>query len=129
MSIGHPNYQDLSSSVDSLVVSCTLGMTIESTTAPRGTVGVFGTGDPSDIPGRDFGNGSFFRNKSVGLRDYLDGTSNTIAVGERSQNLSRATWSGAITQAAVPITLRRPVALFQALATRPGGEMISDGSH
>ena len=61
-------------------------------------VGVFGTGDPSDIPGRDFGNGSFFRNKSVGLRDYLDGSSNTIAVGERSQNLSRATWTGAVTR-------------------------------
>jgi prepilin-type processing-associated H-X9-DG protein len=150
-------------------------------------VGVFGTGDPSDIPGRDFGNGTFFRNKSVGLRDYLDGTSNTIAVGERSQNLSRATWTGAVTQAAVPITAlqaedgldpeggdalvvahtgeldgpnsipahadqfwalhpggaqflyadgsvrflkaRRPLALFQSLATRAGGEVLSDGSY
>jgi prepilin-type N-terminal cleavage/methylation domain-containing protein/prepilin-type processing-associated H-X9-DG protein len=150
-------------------------------------VGVFGTGDPSDIPGRDFGDGTFFRNKSVGLRDYLDGTSNTIAVGERSQNLSRATWTGAVTQAAVPITAlqaengldpeggdalvvahtgeldgpnsipahadqfwalhpggaqflyadgsvrflkaRRPLALFQSLATRAGGEVLSDGSY
>jgi prepilin-type processing-associated H-X9-DG protein len=150
-------------------------------------VGVFGTGDPSDIPGRDSGNVSFFRNKSVGLRDYLDGTSNTIAVGERSQNLSRATWTGAVTQAAVPITAlqaengldpeggdalvvahtgeldgpnsvpahadqfwalhpggaqflfadgsvrfikaRRTLALFQALATRAGGEINSDGSY
>src|SRR5262249_16164184 len=68
-------------------------------------VGVFGTGDPSDIPGRDFGNGTFFRNKPVRLRDYLDGTSNTIAVGERSRNLSRATWTGTVTQAAVPVTI------------------------
>jgi prepilin-type processing-associated H-X9-DG protein len=150
-------------------------------------VGVFGTGDPSDIPGRDSGNGSFFRNKSVGLRDYLDGTSNTIAVGERSQNLSRATWTGAVTHAAVPITVlqaengldpeggdalvvahtgeldgpnsipahadqfwalhpgggqflfadgsvrfinaRRPLPVFQALATRAGGEIIADASY
>ena len=67
-------------------------------------VGVFGTGDPSDFPGRDSGNGSFFRNRAVGLRDYLDGTSHTIAVGERSQNLSRASWTGAVTGASVPIT-------------------------
>jgi prepilin-type N-terminal cleavage/methylation domain-containing protein/prepilin-type processing-associated H-X9-DG protein len=150
-------------------------------------VGVFGTGDPSDIPGRDFGNGSFFRNRSVGLRDYLDGSSNTIAVGERSHNLSRATWTGAITQSAVPITLlqaesgldpeggdalvvahtgeldgpnsipahadqfwalhpagvqflfadgsvrliksRRPLPVFQSLATRAGGEIIGDGAY
>jgi prepilin-type N-terminal cleavage/methylation domain-containing protein/prepilin-type processing-associated H-X9-DG protein len=150
-------------------------------------VGVFGTGDPSDIPGRDFGNGSFFRNQSVRLRDYLDGTSNTIAVGERSQNLSRATWTGAVTKAAVPITVlqaengldpeggdalvvahtgeldgpnsipahadqfwslhpagamflfadgsvrpikaRRPLPIFQALATRAGSEIVSDGEY
>jgi len=148
-------------------------------------VGVFGTGDPSDIPGRDFGDGTFFRNKAIGLRDYLDGTSHTIVVGERSQNLSRATWTGAITRAAVPITAlqaengldpeggdalvvahtgeldgpnsipahadqfwalhpggaqflyadgsvrllkaRRPLALFQSLATRARGEILSDG--
>ena len=65
----------------------------------------FGTGDPSDIPGRDHGNGLFFRNSSVRISDILDGTSQTLAVGERSQNLSRATWTGAVSRAAVPITL------------------------
>ena len=66
--------------------------------------GCFGTGDPSDIPGRDNGNGMFFRNRVVRIADILDGTSQTLAVGERSQNLSRATWTGAVTHAAVPIT-------------------------
>lgn len=172
--------------VDATTTPTALGMSI-CDVASSNYVGVFGTGDPSDIPGRDNGNGSFFRNRSIGLRDYLDGTSQTIAVGERSQNLSRATWTGAVTQAAVPITIlqaengldpeggdalvvahtgeldgpnsipahadqfwalhpggaqflfadgsvrlikaQRPLVLFQALATRAGGEIISDGSY
>ena len=89
--------------VDATTSSTALGTPI-CDVASSSYVGVFGTGDPSDFPGRDFGNGSFFRNKSVGLRDYLDGTSHTIAVGERSQNLSRASWTGAVTGASVPIT-------------------------
>jgi prepilin-type N-terminal cleavage/methylation domain-containing protein/prepilin-type processing-associated H-X9-DG protein len=145
--------------------------------------GCFGTGDPSDIPGRDRGNGLFFRNRSVRIAEITDGTSMTLMVGERSQNLSRATWTGAVTGAAVPITElqaengldpeggdalvvshtgeldgpnskpahadqfwarhpggcqfafadgsvrfikeRRPLAIFQALATRAGGEVVS----
>jgi prepilin-type N-terminal cleavage/methylation domain-containing protein/prepilin-type processing-associated H-X9-DG protein len=170
--------------VDATTSSTSLGMPI-CDVASSSYVGVFGTGDPSDFPGRDFGNGSFFRNKPIGLRDYLDGTSNTIAVGERSQNLSRASWTGAVTGASVPITTlqseggldpeggdalvvahtgeidgpnanpahadqfwslhpggamflfadgsvrlikaRRPLPLFQALATRAGGEIVSGG--
>src|SRR5262249_32308786 len=54
-------------------------------------------------PGRDNGDGLFFRNRSINLAEVLDGTSQTFAVGERSQNLSRATWAGAVTNASVPI--------------------------
>jgi prepilin-type N-terminal cleavage/methylation domain-containing protein/prepilin-type processing-associated H-X9-DG protein len=172
--------------VDATTSSTSLGTPICDVSSSN-YVGVFGTGDPSDFPGRDFGNGSFFRNKSVSLRDYLDGTSSTIAVGERSQNLSRATWTGAVTGAAVPITSlqseegldpeggdalvvahtgeldgpnaipahadqfwslhpggamfmyadgsvrliksRRPLSLFQALATRAGSEVVSDSDY
>ncbi len=76
-------------------------------------VGCVGSGDPSslypynptdDPPGRDNGNGLFFRNRSVRIAEITDGTSQTIAVGEKSQNLARATWTGAVTHAAVPIT-------------------------
>jgi len=76
-------------------------------------VGCVGSGDPSslypynptdDPPGRDNGNGLFFRNRSVRIAEILDGTSQTLAVGEKSQNLARATWTGAVTRAAVPIT-------------------------
>ena len=67
-------------------------------------VGCFGTGDVSDFPGRDRGEGLFFRNRSIRIAEIIDGTSQTIAVGEKSQNLARATWTGAVTRAAVPIT-------------------------
>jgi prepilin-type N-terminal cleavage/methylation domain-containing protein/prepilin-type processing-associated H-X9-DG protein len=77
-------------------------------------VGSVGTGDPSSLypfiidaddgpPGRDNGNGLFFRNRSITIAQITDGTSQTFAVGERSQNLSRATWTGAVTNAAVPL--------------------------
>jgi prepilin-type processing-associated H-X9-DG protein len=146
-------------------------------------VGCFGKGDVSAIPGRDFGEGLFFRNRSVRIEEITDGTSQTIAAGEKSQNLARATWTGAISHAAVPITElqaesglspegggalvlshtgeldgpnsrpahadqfwgrhpggvmflfadgsvryfkeKRPLPLFQALATRQGGEVLS----
>jgi prepilin-type processing-associated H-X9-DG protein/prepilin-type N-terminal cleavage/methylation domain-containing protein len=79
-------------------------------------VGSVGSGDPSSLypyiiddddgpPGRDNGNGLFFRNHSVTIAQISDGTSQTFAVGERSQNLSRASWTGAVTNAAVPLVL------------------------
>ncbi len=76
-------------------------------------VGAFGTGDPSSLypysptdapPGRDNGEGLFSRNRSVRIAEVLDGTSQTLAVGEKSQNLARATWAGSVTGASVPIT-------------------------
>ncbi len=172
--------------VDNTTTSTTPGAAICDVAASN-YLGVIGTGDPSGIPGRDFGNGTFFRNKSVRCCDYLDGLSQTIVVGERSQNLSRATWTGAVTGAAVPITLlqtengldpegsdalvlshtgelngpnsvpahadqfwgthpggamflfgdgsvrfiqaQRPLAVFQALATRAGGEVLSSDQY
>ena len=159
-------------------------------------VGCFGKGDVSSLfpysptdgpPGRDNGEGLFFRNRAVRIAEITDGTSQTLAAGERSQNLSRATWVGAVTHAAVPITElqaedglspesgdalvashtgeldgpnskpahadqfwgrhpggamflfadgsvrfikeKRPLALFQALATRQGGEVVSADSY
>ena len=150
-------------------------------------VGCFGTGDVSDVPGRDRGEGLFFRNRSVRIAEVVDGTSQTLAVGEKSQNLARATWTGAVSHAAVPITEllaegglspegggalvlshtgelngpnskpahadqfwarhptgvqfafadgsvrfikeKRPLAVFQSLATRQGGEVVSADSY
>ncbi len=49
------------------------------------------------------GTGIFYRNSGVGIAGITDGTSQTFAAGERSQNLSRATWTGAVTHSAVPL--------------------------
>jgi prepilin-type N-terminal cleavage/methylation domain-containing protein/prepilin-type processing-associated H-X9-DG protein len=57
-------------------------------------VGVFGTTEP----GVD-GDGLFFRNSKVAIRDITDGTSKTLAVGERTHQLGHATWVGSVTNA------------------------------
>jgi prepilin-type N-terminal cleavage/methylation domain-containing protein/prepilin-type processing-associated H-X9-DG protein len=99
--------------VDSTTSGSTPGAPI-CVVASSNYVGSFGRGDPSSLypyiidandapPGRDNGDGLFYRNNSVRLAQILDGTSQTFAVGERSQNLSRASWSGAVTNAAVPL--------------------------
>jgi len=71
-------------------------------------VGVFGVSEP----GVD-GEGIFFRNSCIGIRDITDGTGSTMLVGERSQRWCEATWVGAVTNAemfppagspAVPVT-------------------------
>jgi prepilin-type processing-associated H-X9-DG protein len=57
-------------------------------------VGVFGIPEP----GID-GDGVFFRNSSIGIRDITDGTSQTLLSGERSQKWCVASWVGAVTGA------------------------------
>ena len=59
---------------------------------PANYVGVMGsTESPVD------NNGIFFRNSGVSLRDVVDGSSQTLLVGERSHQLSEATWVGSVT--------------------------------
>ena len=55
-------------------------------------VGVFGIPEP----GID-GDGIFFRNSRIGIRDISDGSSRTLLVGERSQKWCVASWVGAVT--------------------------------
>jgi prepilin-type N-terminal cleavage/methylation domain-containing protein/prepilin-type processing-associated H-X9-DG protein len=128
-------------------------------------VGVFGDFEIEDNPAK--GNGMFFRNSRIRFADVTDGTSNTLMIGERSSNLSKATWTGVLSgldeaQALVlgvadhppnhelaqhaedfwsrhslgvnfvfadgsvrPITNTIPQHIWQALATRAGGEAVS----
>jgi len=57
-------------------------------------VGVFGVSEP----GVD-GEGIFFRNSKIAVKDIKDGTSQTMIVGERSFLWGQATWVGAVTKA------------------------------
>jgi prepilin-type N-terminal cleavage/methylation domain-containing protein/prepilin-type processing-associated H-X9-DG protein len=168
--------QDTFTVVDSTTTGTMAGAPI-CDAASSNYVGSVGSGDPSSLypyiidaddgpPGRDNGNGLFFRNHSINIAQILDGTSQTFAAGERSQNLSRAIWAGAITNAAVPLVALQAEAgldpegggalvlshtgeghgganflfadgsvrfikeliifkIFQALATRAGGEVLS----
>jgi prepilin-type processing-associated H-X9-DG protein len=59
-------------------------------------IGVFGVTEP----GID-GEGIFFRDSKIGVRDVIDGTSATLQVGERSQHWCQATWVGAVTDASL----------------------------
>ena len=54
-------------------------------------VGCFGVGEVGDAIGR--GQGMFYRNSRTTFAAITDGTSQTVAVGERSHNLSYVTWS------------------------------------
>ncbi len=56
---------------------------------------VFGANEIEEGPGS--GNGVFFRNSRIRMLDITDGTSGTLLIGERSSNLAKATWTGAVT--------------------------------
>jgi prepilin-type processing-associated H-X9-DG protein len=47
------------------------------------------------------GEGLFFRGSRVAIRDVTDGTSQTIAVAERTTRLGQATWVGTVTGAGI----------------------------
>lgn len=60
-------------------------------------VGVFGTLEIDDVPYR--GDGVFFGNSFIRMRDMTDGVSNTIIFGERGSRLGGSLWHGYISEA------------------------------
>jgi prepilin-type processing-associated H-X9-DG protein len=59
-------------------------------------VAMYGTTEP----GVD-GDGMYFRNSKLSLKDVTDGSSKTLAVGERAHQLGNATWVGSVTGASL----------------------------
>jgi prepilin-type N-terminal cleavage/methylation domain-containing protein/prepilin-type processing-associated H-X9-DG protein len=77
------------------------GHVIVSDLMPGQYIGVAGQLDPSAYPAEN--NGIFYRNSRVRVRDIVDGTSATLMLGERSQNVANATWVGMV-PGAMPCT-------------------------
>ncbi|MCZ2344417.1 MAG: DUF1559 domain-containing protein [Bacteroidales bacterium] len=70
------------------------------TVGPSNYAGVFGTGEAAETPDR--GDGIFYRNSVISFLAVTDGTSQTLAVGERSFGRVYGTWTGSVTGGVVP---------------------------
>jgi prepilin-type N-terminal cleavage/methylation domain-containing protein/prepilin-type processing-associated H-X9-DG protein len=90
-----------------VILSNTSGTVLVSDLAPSNYTACAGQFEIGDSPA--FNNGVFYRNSATRIQDILDGTSNTLMIGERSRNLADATWVGAIPTAQVCTNQSWPV--------------------
>ncbi|HZT83394.1 MAG TPA: DUF1559 domain-containing protein [Gemmataceae bacterium] len=76
----------------------------------------------------DLANGLFFRNSRVRIADISDGTSNTLAVGERGAFFTQAAWAGAVSFGTTRVTPGAPT-FSNAVEEAPTQPLAHTGSH
>ena len=76
----------------------------------------------------DRGNGLFFRNSRVRFADITDGSSNTLAIGERAALFTRTPWVGAPCEGTIHITRGAPTT-STAVGDSPTQPLAQTGSH
>jgi len=95
--------------------------------ASNSYAGCYGAGgEIADEP--DLGNGIFFRNSRVRIADITDGTSNTLAIGERAALFTRTAWAGALNEGTTHVTPGAPTD-STAVEDTPTQTLAHTGSH
>src|SRR5262245_6324658 len=77
----------------------------------------------------DVFNGMFSRNSRVRVADITDGTSYTIAVGERGSFFARAPWVGAVSQGTTRVTPGAPTSNQTAVEEAPTQTLVHIAAH
>jgi prepilin-type N-terminal cleavage/methylation domain-containing protein/prepilin-type processing-associated H-X9-DG protein len=97
------------------------------TAATNSYAGCYGAGgEIAADPGR--GNGVFFRNSRVRLADIGDGSSYTIAIGERCALFTRTPWAGAVSHGTTRVTAGAPTS-STSVEEAPTQTLAHTGSH